>query len=461
MTRTMSLGALVVVATAALTGCGDDGATAAADLATTPSADDADASTSGGGSDDGAVACSDYAPDEGPSPAGARVVLVHSAAELAAAIAAAAPGDAITLADGTYHFDGNVDITRPGTTAQRIFMRAEHAGKATIEHCSTEGFRVSARDWIFEDLVIKGACPDDTNNEHAFHITGAAHETILRHNRVVDFKSHVKLNLDDTTSRIWPDDTWYIGNVFMDTAPQPGAQPFNALNLDGGRRHVIRGNLFVDLVAAADHRASAIYPKITTRDMIVEDNLVVCTKHVTGGFDRAGLSTGEAWNPNPYCDGDCANVGNIYRNNIVLGCNGPGNSFGIGVGYEKATSYLHNSVHGAKHNYFDGNANSSGADVAMVSNILFADWLFDGPGRPTETHDLLTGAADVFVDAAHGNFALKDGTAIRGRAPRDARAPHDFCGHCRAAMTDIGAIDYSDPRAADCVAKIQSLYDSL
>jgi hypothetical protein len=322
----------------------------------------------------------------------------------------------------------------------------------------------SAAAWIFEDLIIKGVCPGADTNEHAFHITGGADRTILRHNKLIDFKSHVKLNLDNTTSRIWPNDTWYLDNVFMDTAPQPGDKPFNALNLDGGRRHIVRGNLFVDLVAAADHRASAIYPKITTRDMVVEQNLIVCSKHVSGGYDRAGISTGEAWNPNPYCDGDCANVGNVYRNNIIIGCTGPGNSFGIGVGYEKGTTYLHNTVQGAKHNYFDGKDDSSGADVVFGANVLFADWLFDGARRPTEVGDLIehaAGAAALFADADHGDFTLKDGSAIRGQATRDPKAPHDFCGHCRAATTDIGAIDYGDPRAAECVARVKALYDGL
>jgi hypothetical protein len=413
---------------------------------------------------DGPAGCTDYAPSDGPKATGAKVVPVATAAALLDAIGKANPGDAITLAPGTYRLNANVPVNRPGTSAQRIFVRAQQPLGATIELCSTEGFQVSAADWIFEDLVIKGVCPGPDDNEHAFHITGAAHETILRYNKVVDFKSHVKLNLDNTTSRIWPNDTWYIGNVWMDTAAQPGAKPFNALNIDGGRRHIVRGNRFVDLVSVEDRRASAIYPKITTRDMIVEQNLIICQKRVTGGGDRAGISTGEAWNPSPYCDTDCANVGNVYRNNIVIGCNGPGNSFGIGVGYEKSTVYLHNTEHAVKRNYFNGNANSSGADVVFVGNILYEDWLFDGPGRPTQMATVIAkaaGAAAMFVDAAHGDFTLKDGSAIRGKLARDSRAPHDFCGHCRADTTDIGAIDYSDPRATQCLAAVKSMYDGL
>ncbi|AJC59113.1 hypothetical protein GZL_06544 [Streptomyces sp. 769] len=53
-----------------------------------------------------------------PSPA--RTVEVSTAAQLKSALAAAAPGDTIRLADGTHH--GNFSATTAGSTAARITL---------------------------------------------------------------------------------------------------------------------------------------------------------------------------------------------------------------------------------------------------------------------------------------------------------------------------------------------------
>jgi hypothetical protein len=244
----------------------------------------------------------------------------------------------------------------------------------------------------------------------------------------------------------------------MDEKQQPGNKPFNALNIDGGNKHVVRNNRFVDLLSVDDRRASAVYFKLTTRESIIEQNLIVCRKRLTADRTRAGISSGESGMTGPYCDGDCANVNNVYRNNVIMNCDGLGNSFAIGVVYEKSATYLHNTVHVAKANFWSGD---SGSDVVFKSNILYGKWLMNGTSKPTLTDNLEQGMTKIFTDGDKADFSLADGSAVRSKVMRDPKAPHDFCGHPRLATTDLGAIEYGDARAAECAAKIKTWFDGL
>src|SRR3954452_962908 len=150
MMKPSNLRIVLILASLPLSACGADGDVGAA---VDPRLLDGGATQSNDGTVDGA-ACSDYTPDDGPAATGLHVVAVQTAAALTAAIAAAKPGDEITLGDGSYRLDANIAVGRPGTPSARIFVRAAHAGHAILELCSTEGFQVSASDWIFEDLIV-------------------------------------------------------------------------------------------------------------------------------------------------------------------------------------------------------------------------------------------------------------------------------------------------------------------
>src|SRR4051812_14035196 len=92
----------------------------------------------------------------------ARVVPVADATQLAAAIAAAMPGDEIVLADGTYGLAG-ATCGAAGTAAAPIVVRAASPLGAKIQFNGLEGFKVTAPHWHFEDLDIRGVCGVDSN----------------------------------------------------------------------------------------------------------------------------------------------------------------------------------------------------------------------------------------------------------------------------------------------------------
>src|SRR3546814_16902142 len=102
----------------------------------------------------------------------------------------ASPGTAIEFAPGTYEFSGrSIEITRPGALSRPIVVRAVTPGEVTLRFSLAEGFHVRAPYWVFENLVIEGACEHDSRCEHAFHVVGSATNTIIRNNRVIEFNS--------------------------------------------------------------------------------------------------------------------------------------------------------------------------------------------------------------------------------------------------------------------------------
>lgn len=407
--------------------------------------------------DDAATPTDDYAPDDGPEAGEGRVVSVSTPGELVAAIQSALPGDEITLEDGTYPLEGIVAVTRPGTSGQRIFVRARNPLQATITVCADIGFRVDAPFWIFEGLVLRSRCT--SVSDHAFQVIGGGSDFILRRCRSEDFFAHVKLN---GTGGVWPDRFWAIDNEFRDTVAIPADGPFNVLNIDGGDEHVVRGNRFVDVAVATARHASSIYLKATTRDAIIESNVVVCLKSLSSVGPTRGIWGGDATGSGGICDGDCANVRNITRNNLVLNCQGgSGNRFGLGSTNERDVVYLHNLVHRVTQNFYSG---ANPGPVLFRANLLYADFLITGgPGRPILEENNTLGAAGMnalFADPDAADLTLLAPGSL-SRVPRDPRAPHDFCGHARGPTTEIGPIDYGHPRSADCVARIRALYDAL
>lgn len=409
-----------------------------------------------------------YKPNDGPvSSQAKRTVHVSNSTEFTAALAAALPGDAITLRAGTYYLNASkVRANRAGTAADPIFVRAGVLGEAKIQFCNSEGFFVAAPHWIFENLEIRGVCNDGTNNEHAFHITGTGSHVIVRNNKVVNFMSHVKTNCDlSGTTFTCPRGIKFLYNRWYNTAPIPGNAPFNVLNVDGSDDTVIRGNIFHDFASANTSKsATAIYTKMHSNNVLVEQNLVVCEKNVVTGSNRRGINVGDSTDGNQYCiNQDCTSFNGIYRNNIVMNCQGAGNSFGIGVINQDTSTFIHNTVINAKHQWYD--------QTAPVTNTFkYNLWTsgFNGQNaavRPQQVENLLltrANATDLFAGAVTGNFQLISGSLAGNLSQAvDSRSQYDFCGFKRAASTSVGAIDFNLTDSATCLNTIQNLVNSI
>ena len=144
-----------------------------------------------------------------PASAWAVPVPVSDVAELQAAVANASPGDEIVLAPGNYVLANKLNCTANGTANARIVIRADSLGDATVQMDNLEGFHVQGAYWEIANLVIEGVCGNDSNCEHAFHVTGDADNTWIHNNVVRNFNAQIKANGTDTGpngSRVFPDD---------------------------------------------------------------------------------------------------------------------------------------------------------------------------------------------------------------------------------------------------------------
>ena len=159
-----------------------------------------------------------------PAAGGAGVVPVATPTQLIAAIDGAAPGDVITLVSGIYDISQNLLCDVPGTASAPIVVRSAAPLGALIRFDAVEGFKVSARHWVFEDLDIQGVCADHSDCEHAFHVFGDADFLALRRSRVRDFNAQIKSNRDPL-AMVFPDDVVIEGNEFADTAPRQTGNP--------------------------------------------------------------------------------------------------------------------------------------------------------------------------------------------------------------------------------------------
>lgn len=196
------------------------------------------------------------------------------------------------LAAGSYLVESNLNVTCSGTPCAPIRLRAATAHAALLRFDTVEGLRVAASDWRFEDLSIQGECGSDDSCEHALHLLSAADRTVLRNNRVRDFNAPVKGNGEPVGpggTYVFPDDVLIERNHFHGTRARNTANPVTMIDVVGGRRWIVRGNLIYDFQKAlGDGISYAAFLKGNSRDGLFERNLVMCARNFTGGT-RLGL----------------------------------------------------------------------------------------------------------------------------------------------------------------------------
>lgn len=376
-------------------------------------------------------------------PAAAGIVPVSTAGQLIAAIDTAAPGDIITLAAGTYDIAQSLNCDVAGTPDAPIVVRAATHLGALIRFNTVEGFKVSARHWVFEDLDLLGVCAVDSDCEHAFHVFGDADFLRLRLNRVRDFNAQVKSNI---TAGQFPDDVVIEGNELADTAARQTANPVTKLDIVGGRRWIVRANFIHDFEKAqGDTTSYAAFLKGNSRDGLFERNLVVCERDHAGGV-RLGLSLGGGGSsPGSICeDGTCTpeHQHGTLRNNIIVNCpqdvgiylnaafdtriddNTLIATTGIDVRFASSTADLRNNLVSGQIRNRDGGTSTQASNITGITLVQFQQW---------------------FVDPAGADLTLLDGSALVDLADPLANVPDDYCANLRPALPDRGAVEYAGP----------------
>ena len=423
-----------------------------------------------------------YQPDNGPTHEGGTILAVGSEAEILEAIAAASPGDVITVSPGTYDFNQLIVVQNHGEESARIFLRAEELGTVRFNLSHIENFKIQAKYWIFENIHFMGDCSSGDSCEHAFHIVADADDVIFRSNEIENFASHVKLNgevVGSGPAKSFPDRAMFINNFWHNTKYVTNDAPHNILNLDGGRDHVVRGNIFADYSApeTLPKSASAVYPKASALRILIEQNLIVCEKSRTLGETARGIQLGDGA-PASICDGDgdgdgsgdCEENGQsqeaLVRNNIIMNCDNGGSSTGIMVGSDRESSLYHNTVYnvGARNaGFYIGHEDF---DSYWRHSILESGFNTSYMVRPLNEANNITPSLEEmnasFADPMSGDFSLEEGAGIVEQGPTDEQVPHDFCGYPRGATADLGAIEYSTTYdGTECAGVVKEMYDRI
>jgi hypothetical protein len=257
----------------------------------------------------------------------ARAVNVSQPAEIISAVNNAKAGDIITVAPGTYELPG-LRMKARGSAPHPIVLRAAKLGTVEFHSAATEFIKISAPDWIVENLDIAGTCQNDSDCEHAFHVVAHADRTIIRDNRIHDYNAHIKGNGENGR---FPNDVVIENNWLFDTRPRVTDNPIAPVDVVGGSRWTVRGNLIADFAKQLDHPpmrtddwSYGIFLKGNSERGMVAGNIVDCDIAAPPTRSIRGISLGASGTGPGLCDkgGDCRTEhrqGTIWGN-IVLNC---------------------------------------------------------------------------------------------------------------------------------------------
>ena len=365
---------------------------------------------------------------------------------LRAALLQASPGDVITLAPGTYRFQGkSIDVPRPGRADAPIVVRAAQPGTVHIELETLEGFVVGAPYWRFENLNIDGVCRADDDCEHAFHVIGNGHHFASVNNTIRDFNAHIKIN---GAGGRFPDDGLIEHTTLTATRARATANPVTPVDLVAASGWTLRANLITDFAKRDGNQVSyGAFAKGGGRNNVFERNVVWCEQMLRGlPGQRVGLSLGGGGTGHEFCrDGRCITEqeGSTLRANLIVGCSDAG-------------IYL-NKAAGSK--VFDNTlVDTSGIDVRYPASSAQVDGnLVDGPirardggivhlgdNRATPLWRAYLGSHPVrglFRAPDAGDFMWRDDAPLRAEADEGERPADalDLCGTRRASPVVYGA----------------------
>jgi hypothetical protein len=373
--------------------------------------------------------------------------------DLRAALRAASPGDVITLAPGTYRFQGRgIDVPRAGRADAPIVVRAARPGTVHIELETLEGFVVGAPYWRFENLDIRGVCAADDDCEHAFHVVGAGHHFASVNNTIRDFNAHIKIN---GVGNRYPDDGLIEHTTLTATHVRSTTNPVTPIDLVTASGWTFRANLISDFIKRDGNQVSyGAFVKGGGRNNVFERNVVWCEQALRGQpGQRVGLSLGGGGTGREFCrDGRCITEqeGSTLRANLVVGCS----DAGIYLNSAAASKVVDNTL-----------VDTTGIDVRYPTSSAIVDGnLVDGQIRAREGAIVHLGdnratplwrvylgshpVRSLFRAPGTGDFEWRDGAPLREEADMEARPDTpDLCGQRRSTPAVYGAF----ARFSDCL----------
>jgi parallel beta-helix repeat protein len=376
-----------------------------------------------------------------PAPA-VDEVLVSDSAGLLRAVAAATPGQVITLLPGRYQAGRTIEAFHPGRADAPIVVRAVQPGSVQLEIGAGEGFRVSAPYWRFENLSLRGSCPKAYYCEHAFHVVGDAHHFAAVNNLIVDFDAHFKINAEKGR---YPDHGLIESNTLRNDSVRLTSRPVTPIDLVTASDWIVRRNLISDFIKGDGDRISyGAFAKGGGANNLFEQNIVICEDRLRGApGQRIGLSLGGGGTGKEYCrDGKCITeqTGSTLRANLVASCSDDG----IYLNAAARSRLQHNTL-----------VDTGGITVRFPeSSADLAGNLVDGMIRSRDDgivrldDNLYTSAARLYLGSHPYRALFRDPLALdfRWREPAARRANAgeigpDLCGGPRPAQARYGAFE--------------------
>ena len=268
--------------------------------------------------------------------------VVGSVSELAEAMEQAEPGAVLELAPGNYRLDHALFTGHAGEPERPITLRAARPEATLITVATVQAFVVNRPYWVFENLHLRGVCPDDSDCEHAFHVVGAARGTVIRNSLVEDFNAPIKINGEDER---WPDDGLLQFNTLSNTAPRRTGNPVTMVDLVAANGWRFVDNRVENFVKAGGNGLSyGMFMKGAGAHGRIERNLVVCTtRGISQPGLRVGLSMGGGGTGASFCrDQRCQaeHSDGVIANNVVAHCN----DVGIDVNRSVRILVAHNTL---------------------------------------------------------------------------------------------------------------------
>lgn len=379
------------------------------------------------------------------------IIDVSTVPDLIAAISGAQPGDTIVLADGNYAMTG-ASCTTDATAAAPITVTAANPLAAHITMDALEGFKVSGAYWHFDGLDIQGVCANDSDCEHAFHVTGAADGFVLRNSRVRDFNAQIKVNAAMVgVTMVMPNRGLVEYNELSDTHGRNTSNPTTKINIDTGQDWILRGNFIHDAQKlGGDTISYAAFMKSGGKRGVMERNLVVCSRDSTGGT-RIGLSFGGGGTAPQFCapaydaNTPCSveHEGGTMRNNIIVNCS----DVGIYLNRSKDSHILYNTLVGTSgvDFRFDTTTGEAVGNVltSMVRTRDNAMMMASGNIENVDVPTFQQWYRQPLVGDLH---VIGDITGLVGKGSPRPDVPNDYCGAIRpTTMIAVGAIEHSLP----------------
>ncbi|MEJ6004515.1 right-handed parallel beta-helix repeat-containing protein [Paucibacter sp. AS339] len=356
---------------------------------------------------------------------------VSTTEELAKAMLTAKPGQTILLNPGRYRIAEPLSTNNAGQQDLPITVRARLPGQVRLESSAAEIFKVTQPFWVFENLHLRGVCPQPSDCKHAWLVLGGARSTVLRNNLIEDFNSHLQVNGDDAQ---WPDEGLVQFNTFGNSRPRDTAMMVAPINIIGASKWRLADNNISNFVKAGGGQSSfGILIRGAGHGSRVERNLLVCTpQQISQPGIRTGISFGGSGSDPQFCrEQRCETEQNagVVLNNVVAHCN----DFAIDLSRSASMLLAHNTL-----------INSAGIDVrgALSSATIYGN-LLDGRIRERDGAQIKASMNEVLKLSDYLEDA--DALQLNWRRPVEAipslaLASDDFCGAPRHSATRPGAL---------------------